>query len=275
MGSTNEHVSEDRSIFAAIRSSQVRGGYQESDELVTHCAREISRLTKFRLDPWVLSQPSRIPEVATTNLGEYPVPRLGFRGQELPSVLYYLAETQDPSLAKIVEKLRTVSTNFSDFEFNRVDVDRIGFSVRFDDTRGLVPASNLSDGTLTLIGLCVLLMTPDRPSVLCLEEPENGLTPRATRTIYEAIKELTVAEPPASRSQVLVSSHSPYVITEAWNGEDRDFIYQLKPDEGKALVRSFTQIVADHQIHLAIDGSGNRSRLSLNTADEVMEGYYS
>jgi predicted ATPase len=125
-----------------------------------------------------------------------------------------------------------------------------------------------------LIGLLVLLTNPDRPPVLCLEEPENGLTPRATRAVYEAIVTASEATPPEVPSQVLISSHSPFVICAAWNGDEREFIYQVKPEAGKSLIRPFAQIIEEQGIQLS-KVHGRREHLSLNVADQVMAGYYS
>jgi predicted ATPase len=212
-----------------------------------------------------------LPDTTPDQPDESRAPRLDYEGDGLASVLYYLAEIDSPALGEVVAKLRDVLAGFDGFEFNSVGADRIGFSVRFEDARGTVAAANLSDGTLSLIGLLVLLMAPTRPSVLFLEEPENGLTPKTTRAIYEALVAAAHGETP---SQIVISSHSPFVITEAWNGEDRGFLYQLKVTDGGAVVRGFETIVQEHGIHLRKEG-GERRGLSLATADQVMDGYYS
>jgi predicted ATPase len=267
-------LTDDTSVFAAIRRAQVQGKYVETNPLVTHCAREISRINKFRLDPATLARPARLPDTITEPGKENRGPRLDYHGEDLAGVLYFLAETADPMLDALAGKVAEVIDGFEGFEFNTVGADRIGFSARFGDSRGIVPAANLSDGTLSLIGLLVLLMNPDRPPILCLEEPENGLTPRATRAIYEAILRAASAGSPEVASQLLVSSHSPFVICEAWNGEERDFIYQVKPEDGQAVIRPFAQVIEEHGIHLRKQ-DGERTGLGLTTANEVMAGYYS
>jgi predicted ATPase len=268
------YYNDDTSIFAAIRRAQVEDKYVETNPLVTHCAREISRINKFRLDPRSLAHPARLPEVITEDVQEARVPRLEYSGDGLAGILYFLAETANPMLDVVVAKVSEVIDGFQGFEFNAVGEDRIGFSARFADSRDVVNAANLSDGTLSLIGLLVLLVNPDRPPILCLEEPENGLTPRATRAVYEAVVEAANATAPEVSSQVLISSHSPFVICEAWNGEEREFIYQVKPEEGRGLIRPFTQIVEEQEIQLG-KVRGERQHLSLNVANEVMAGYYS
>ena len=267
-------LTDDTSIFAAIRRAQVQGKYVETNPVISHCAREISRINRFRLEPATLARPARLPDTVTEPGQELRGPRLDYRGEDLAGVLYFLAETANPMLEAVAGRVAEVIDGFEGFEFNTVASERIGFSARFGDARGIVPAANLSDGTLSLIDLLVLLMNPDRPPILCLEEPENGLTPRATRAVYEAVVEAVNAKTPEVASQALISSHSPFVICEAWNGDERDFIYQVKPEAGQSLIRPITQVISEHEIQLG-KKDGERSHLSLNTANEVMAGYYS
>ena len=217
----------------------------------------------------------RIPDIRTDELEGSRIPRIDHKGEDLAAVLYYLSETNDPLLEEIQKKLQDVLEGFDEFQFNHIGADRIGFSVKFKDERGIVPATNLSDGTLTLLGLLVLVSTPNRPPILMIEEPENGLTPQATRAFYKAVRELAFHKDPNRRSQVILSSHSPFVICEAWNGDDRDFIYQVKPEAGKARIRKFSEVIEDEKISLGKDKAGRRTHLSLNTASEVMAGYWS
>ncbi len=279
------HLADDQSIFTAIRRAQFEGTYAEVNPLVTHVAREISRIGKFRLNPQFMSQPSRLPDVPAAAPDEtVPIeplaiathaPTLDYRGEGLATVLYFMAETASPALDRVTASLAKGVTGFEGFEFNTVGADRVGFSVRFADARGVVAAANLSDGTLALIGLTVLLAGPSRLPVICIEEPENGLTPSSIRSLYTSIRAVAFSEdePP---SQILLSSHSPHVICEAWNGLDREFIFQVKPTPaGRAEVRRFSEIIEDLGAHLETDSSGMRTRLNLNLADEVMDGYLS
>jgi predicted ATPase len=181
-------------------------------------------------------------------------------------VLYFLSETESPILEEIAQRVAEGIQGFEGFGFNRVGSDRVGFSARFSDKRGTVVAPNLSDGCLTMIGLVTLALTPGRPAILCIEEPENGLTPNATRVFYRTIRELTRLRATPS-TQVLLSSHSPFVIVDAWNGDDRDFIYQCHPSEGMAKITKFTE---------AVQGGGmlrSGGALGLALAEQVMDGF--
>lgn len=263
----------DGSIFAALRQKQIVEKKAPDDELLAYCTQRISQFNKFRLDPGVLAQPSRLPETIDEKTTTRP-PRLGYNGEELAATLYHLAETRSPSLENIREKAKEIYPNFSDFEFNSVSNDRIAFSVAYSDSRKVVPSVRLSSGMLMYIGLIVLVSSPNRPPILMIEEPENGLTPQAVKAFYEAVRSLAFRDDVEQRSQVLMSSHSPFVICEAWNGEDRDFIHQVKVVDGGARIRKFTDIIAEQGIHLG-KVKGERTHLSLNTADLVMSGYWS
>jgi predicted ATPase len=264
---SNVH-SEGRSIFAAIRRADGFDEFAKAEPLVAQCAREISRIGRYRLDPRLLAQPGRVfdvePGEKEKDREKYATPRVAYRGEDLASVLYFLSETKSPVLQQIVDRVAEAIQGFERFEFNRVGSDRVGFSGRFADRRGTVVAPNLSDGCLSMIGLITLVLAPGRSGILCIEEPENGLTPRATRVFYETVRQLPVAE---DHAQVLMSSHSPFVITEVWNGGDRDFIYQCNPVDGTAKVVKFSR---------ALEGTGSLrtgEEIGLRQAELVMDGY--
>ena len=86
----------DRSLFSAVRVRPVATNVR-IDPLLEYVTQQISRFNKFRLDPFVLAERSRLPE-----LGGEPIstnaPRIGYHGEDLAATLYYLSETGDKSL---------------------------------------------------------------------------------------------------------------------------------------------------------------------------------
>lgn len=255
----------DRSFFAAVRHAELQSVDIGADPLISYCANQISKFNRFRLDPGILGQPSRLPDAASEI-----APRIGYHGEDLAATLYYLAENEAPELASIRDRMKIIDPNFLGFEFNAVGTDRIAFSAQYSDARGIVTSVRLSSGTLTYLGLITLVTTPNRPSLMMIEEPENGLTPPAVESFYEAAKNLATAE--NENSQIIISSHSPFVICKAWNGEDRDFIHQVKVVEGQSQIRKFGDVIKEQEIQLSKDADGKRSYLSLKLAEQVMSG---
>ncbi len=74
-----------------------------------------------------------------------------------------------------------------------------------------IPAIRLSDGTLRWLSLLAVLLDPDPPWLVCIEEPELGLHPDM---IPELARLLWVA---SSRMQLVVTTHSSSLI-DAFSG---------------------------------------------------------
>jgi predicted ATPase len=260
----------DRGIFAAVRAAKLAGAGDDGNELVAHCATEISRFNRFRLNPFTLAGFSRLPDISA----EKPVPpRLGHEGEDLAACLYYMQETNDPALQTILEKIQAVVPGFQKFDFNIYAADRLAWAMQFGDERGLTPSVRISHGTLLFVGLMVLCYSPNRPPVMLIEEPENGLTPTSLREFYRAARELAHRDDEEKRSQILISSHSPFIICEAWNGDDRDFIHQFKVEDGHSVVRKFSEVITQQGAVLAKDDLGKATRLGLRNAELLMAGY--
>lgn len=265
----------ERTLFSALRQKHLNGETISDDAIVSDSAIQISRFNKFRLDPTVLAQPSRLPESLFEEEGTTFSPRIGYRGEDLATTLYHLSDTNAPELDMIRNRFREIDSSFRDFEFNTVGTDRIAFSILYSDHRESIPALRLSAGTLIYLGLIVLVSSPNRPPILMIEEPENGLAPHAIKSFYAAVKSLAFNENMNNRSQVLISSHSPYIICEAWNGQDRDFIHQVKNTNGVASIRKFSDVLAQDGVQLGIDpDTGLRTHLGLRAAEQVMSGIY-
>jgi len=263
-----KYVDQDYGILAAVRKAAFEG-LSDGNQIVSDCSKEIGRFNKFRLAPGELSKPSRIPDLS----GD-AVPRLDYEGADLASCLYHMKETKDQALSTIIGEVQQVLPNFEGFEFNFVGVDKVAFSMKFTDGRGSINAARMSHGNLIFLGLMVLTYSQNRPPVMLIEEPENGLTPAALKRFYQAVRALALREDEAQRSQVLISSHSPFVVCEAWNGEDRDFIHQLKIEDGECVVRKLSDAITQQHVVLAKDDSGQRTMLGLRNAEELMSGYY-
>ncbi len=266
-----QYVEKDRGIFAALRSAYLTENAVSSIEArFLEAAKAISRFNKFRLEPYDLASPSKTPDLSKE--AGFP-PRIGYEGDDLSATLYYLKETKHPALDQIIEKIRKLEPNFEGFDFSILGTDRIAFSVLFSDARGAVAAVRISSGLLLYIGLMVLAYSPNRPPIMLIEEPENGLTPGAVAKFYSAVRELAFKVEQNERSQILISSHSPFVICNAWNGQDRDFIHQVKIVDGQSLVRKFSTAIQEGGAVLQKSKSGELI-IGLKTAEEVMSGRF-
>ena len=81
--------------------------------------------------------------------------------------------------------------------------------LRIEEGNGItIPASRLSDGTLRWLSLLTILLHPDPPPLVCIEEPELGLHPDMIQPLAKLLSSA------AERMQLLVTTHSADLIDE-------------------------------------------------------------
>jgi predicted ATPase len=85
-----------------------------------------------------------------------------------------------------------------------------------------VPAWLLSDGTLRLLALTLLAYLPSQNQVFIVEEPENGIHPRAIEAVFQALRSVY-------DGQVFLATHSPLVLALA---EPEDLLIFDKTEDG-------------------------------------------
>jgi len=91
-----------------------------------------------------------------------------------------------------------------------------------------VPSWMASDGTLRMLALTLPAYLPDFRGIYLIEEPENGIHPRAVETVFQSLSSVYDA-------QILVASHSPVVLSLA---EPNSVLCFAKTEEGAtAIVR--------------------------------------
>ena len=71
-----------------------------------------------------------------------------------------------------------------------------------------IPLNRVSDGTVRWLALLAILLNPDPPPLVCIEEPELGLHPDM---IHEVAKLLIAA---SERMQIIVTTHSDLLVEE-------------------------------------------------------------
>ena len=70
-----------------------------------------------------------------------------------------------------------------------------------------IPATRISDGTLRFIAMLALLLSPEPPPLVCIEEPELGLHPDAVALMAEVLAEAS------ERMQLVVTTHSDALVS--------------------------------------------------------------
>lgn len=154
--------------------------------------------------------------------------RLQRDGRNLPWLALNLLRDDRDGFRFWVDHVRTALPQVADIEVReRPDDHRAYFIVEYAGGHR-VPLPGLSDGTLRILTLSMLNYLPPSalPSVLAVEEPENGLHPQAIDTVLISLRSLR-------DSQVWISTHSPIVLAET---ELADVLAMRMDDDGAVLV---------------------------------------
>jgi predicted ATPase len=125
-------------------------------------------------------------------------------GSNLPWVVDALRKSSPERHGQWIEHVRTALPELRDVDTVERPEDRHRYLV-VEYASGLkAPAWVVSDGTLRLLALTLLAYAPSA-GVFLIEEPENGIHPKAIETIYQSLRSVYDA-------QVLTASHSPIVL---------------------------------------------------------------
>jgi len=106
---------------------------------------------------------------------------------------------------KIQSTLTKVNVNLGDIQFKaRGEILEMYINDRRKDL--LMGLESISSGTLKFLTLMSILYNPNRGTIVCIEEPEDGLHPDMINTVAEGIKYA------AQDSQMIISTHSPFLL---------------------------------------------------------------
>jgi predicted ATPase len=133
------------------------------------------------------------------------VRHIGLMGEELAAFLDTLSRLDEPQFKAVEKALHMIIPSITGID---VSVNTYGeVELRLMQGQTPVPASVLSEGTLRILGLLALGGAKEPPSLLGLEEPENGIHPDRLDLITLLLETLV-----SDDTQVIVTTHSPTLL---------------------------------------------------------------
>jgi predicted ATPase len=132
----------------------------------------------------------------------------GFRpdGSNLPWVIADLKKRNPERYAAWLGHVQTALPDVQDIVVRQRPDDRYTYLVIQYMSGYEAPSWMVSDGTLRMLALTVLPYLPDFSGLYLIEEPENGIHPRAVETVYESLSS-------AYSAQILLATHSPVILS--------------------------------------------------------------
>jgi predicted ATPase len=96
----------------------------------------------------------------------------------------------------------------------------------------------LSSGVRALLFFVALAYHPDRPDVVLIEEPENGLHPKRLQEVMEILRAITRGELSGKATQVILSTHSPYLLDHVRLPEDQVLVFRREDDGSRTVAEA-------------------------------------
>lgn len=167
--------------------------------------KEISSWNFMQLNPEVLREPTKYE----ANFSDI----IGHSGENLAAALFRIKSEDEYNMHLISKEL---SAFIPDYKKVNVEDDTTNkqFIIKLLNESGKEFTSRvLSEGTLRLLALCILLYDNKYQGLLCFEEPENGIHPFRIGAMVDLLRSLSTSfsEEDLLR-QVIVNTHSPSLL---------------------------------------------------------------
>lgn len=125
-------------------------------------------------------------------------------GSNLASFLYRIRVKEPNLFRKIEDIIHEVTPSFGCFDLVPDAINEDNIRLLWHPNRGdvLFDEYQLSDGTLRMMSLVTLLLQPQLPELIIIDEPEIGLHPTAISILADLLKSA------AEKTQVIISTQS-------------------------------------------------------------------
>jgi len=152
------------------------------------------------------------------------------QAENLAAFLYWMQQKQPDHFANIQDTLRQIAPFFEELRLapSKLNESKIRLEWKEKGNDAYFNASSFSDGTLRFLCLATLLLQPQLPAVVLLDEPELGLHPAAVALLADLLSSA------ATRTQVIVATQSVTLVN------------QFEPESVWAVDRADQQSVFRH-----------------------------
>ena len=154
-----------------------------------------------------------VSELKSLGIGE-PANRIGYYGQNLADFIAWTkSEPKNGVIYEaILAEMRQLLPSLESVIVTQTSSDKQGLAFTFKEHHGYIAAPDMSDGTMLTLGMLCILNAPQKPEVLCIEEPETGLHPGRLRWLFEKFVTLAYPPPGHAPTQVVLTTHSPSFV---------------------------------------------------------------
>ena len=159
---------------------------------------------------------------------EGPQP-IAWDGSGVPSLLDYLLRRDRPRFFAVAKALQSLIPGLDELEIATPTPDRRRLDLVIE--KGVrIPADQASAGVRLLLFFVALAYHPSPPRLILLEEPENGIHPKRLADVIRLLREVTRGEHGGQAAQVILTTHSPFLVDHVDLDQDQVLVFQRKED---------------------------------------------
>jgi predicted ATPase len=127
-------------------------------------------------------------------------------GSNLPLVIQDLQQEKPEVFQEWVAHIQTVLPDVKTILIQERPEDKhLYLAIKYDSGGNPVPSWLLSDGTLRMLALTLLAYMPSHEGIYMIEEPENGIHPKAIEAVFLSLSSVY-------DNQILLATHSPLFL---------------------------------------------------------------
>lgn len=246
-----DRVTEELIVTADEGRQIVAGGIvvREPDRLalgLLGSTKSSGSITAVALREWWMNavflrlSPSKLAESSLAQRRSFD-PMLDEEGHTLPALLSELTDLEREKLVLAIQEvlpgMRDVQVSTEGSERNQRAnyslLERMPYRGRAGRYQFPIPAWMLSEGTRRLTAILALLVHTPAPSLLCIEEVENGLDPWTVQAVLGHLHDAS-----ATGTQVVMTTHSPWLLDHV----PIDSVLLVRRQEGNTVYDRFDQL---------------------------------
>jgi len=182
------------------------------------------------LRAWLIELPAFGPAMQSPGVPEHVgIPELDPQAGNFPALLDLLLRLHrqrfnelERAACQQIPGLEQISVATPDPNTRRIDF-------RFQSDF-VLPAARASVGARLILFFLTLAYHPKPPDLLLVEEPENGVHPKRLADILKLLRGIAKGEHCGHPAQVILSTHSPYLLDHVNLDEDQVLVFQRESD---------------------------------------------
>ena len=155
------------------------------------------------------------------------------QAENLAAFLYWMQQKQPDHFANVQDTIRQIAPFFEEFRLAPLTLNenKIRLEWKEKGSDAYFNAASLSDGTLRFMCLATLLLQPQLPALVLLDEPELGLHPAAVTLLADLLSSA------ATRTQVIVATQSVTLV----NQFEPDSVWAVDRQDNQSVFRHLSQ----------------------------------